>query len=263
MIFKKALLAFSMIPFLVSCNTNSSIAGTYGFQMGKEAGTHFGFFLELTDNTYTAADVTEEGLKECILSLSVRNGKEEEGSTAIKDIMALFTDDEEGASLKGFYKLTNEVNKQGETRLMMGLSFSYIVERIRGIYESSTEEQPPEMLDKIEQLGHKESVQKLLYATYKKDMVNVYVPVSIEDAVYQLYWYGVDLQIYYTDPNDVTTLEIGIEDVTVHEFGTEPTADEIAAINQTYEAKHNAMEIINCSTTFRSFHQLKMGLAKK
>ena len=90
---------------LTSCST-SSIAGLYGFQMGKEAGTHFGFFLELTDNTYTAADVTEEGLKECILSLSVRNGKEEEGSTAIKDIMALFTDDEEGASLKGFYKLS-------------------------------------------------------------------------------------------------------------------------------------------------------------
>ena len=260
--FKKALLTFSMIPFLASCNANSSIAGTYGFQMGKEAGTHFGIFLELTDNTYTATDVSEEGLKEFNISLNIKNGKEEEDSSAVKDILAWFGD-EEGASFKGYYKVTDEKNKEGETLLILGLSFTYLIDRIKESYEAQMGEPLPDEVNDLVALGDEELVHKLLYATYKTNMVNIYLPVSISDAVYQLYWYGVDIQAYYTDPNDITTFTFGIEHSTVHDFGTKPTAEEVATINETYPEKHNGMSFMEVEENYRVFHQLKMGLSKK
>lgn len=57
--------------FLMSCNTNS-IAGVYGFQLGKESGTHFGLYLELKDSLFETTDpaLVDKNYKNFDLGLS-------------------------------------------------------------------------------------------------------------------------------------------------------------------------------------------------
>ena len=59
-------LLFTTALLLSACN-KKSIAGIYGFQMGKEKGTHFGIFLKLTDKYITLSSQPEETkkYKEC------------------------------------------------------------------------------------------------------------------------------------------------------------------------------------------------------
>ena len=100
---KKALLFTTLIPSLVACNT-SSIAGTYGFQLGKESSTHFGVYLKLTDKAYVPTDeqdlgdekfkqfnmtVTANGLKENVVNQCIH--MKVSGSSFI--FMVLYVDD--------------------------------------------------------------------------------------------------------------------------------------------------------------------------
>ena len=75
---KKILSLLFLTPLVISCN-NNSMAGTYKFQMGKEKGTHFGLFLELKDNPYTAYEDVKD-CKELELSFDASFATEELGS---------------------------------------------------------------------------------------------------------------------------------------------------------------------------------------
>ena len=81
----------------------------------------------------------------------------------------------------------------------------------------------------------------------------MYIPVSFDDVYYQLYWYGKDIKI------NIEQFDISIVDVTPHDLGTHPKAEEIEAINKTFETEHQGCLI----STFRDFNQVKMGLIKK
>ena len=59
---KTSIFLVSLLSLLTSCG-NKSIAGTYGFQMGKEKGTHFGFSLTLTEEASTIEGVPSDAKK--------------------------------------------------------------------------------------------------------------------------------------------------------------------------------------------------------
>ena len=73
--FKKLLLLGMMLPLATSCGFNGDISGTYGFQLGKETGTHFGLFLALSNDPYLPAEgdqtVYEDGLKKFNFSVFI------------------------------------------------------------------------------------------------------------------------------------------------------------------------------------------------
>ena len=130
---KRTLLFLATLPMLFSCANNGSIAGLYGFQLGKESGTHFGVFLNLTDKKYTPSEQDDgdfEGYKNFTFSMSVKmQGSDEESSKAIESVLDYFKDETGTARIPGYYKLTNELNSYKEARIRLGLSFSYIVEK--------------------------------------------------------------------------------------------------------------------------------------
>ena len=49
---KKALTLGCLLPLITSCGKNP-VVGTYAFQMGKEKGTHFGLYLDLSNDDFT------------------------------------------------------------------------------------------------------------------------------------------------------------------------------------------------------------------
>ena len=263
--FKKIFAFIGMLPLLVACN-NSSISGVYSFQMGKEAGTHFGVYLNLKDEAYVSEQV-EAGFKKFDFSVNVKVGTEDiEGE--IEKILSYFADEKGNATVPGYYKLENKSDPKGESLLTIGLEFSYIVEKLAEITKEETGQDvinpDSEEINALNDIG---LIRRLLYATYGKNTVNFYIPVSISDALFQLYWYGTDVQAYYEDPQDISTLKFQVVDSTIHDFGTTPTEEEIAVINETYPAKHTAISFFTAgeadASSYRIFHQVKLGLTKK
>lgn len=249
---KKALLLTSMIPLLASCST-SSIAGTYYFQMGKEQGTHFGVYLYLTDEAYIpeeGEDIGNESFKKFTFDASFQFPTEEEGSAseAIESILKYFPN-----GIPGYYRLTDEKNPKGEQRIKVGINYHDVYDTFKQIYKDTAGEDFPVEEEELETLNNSAVIQSLLYTTYKDSTVNMYIPVSFDDVYYQLYWYGKDVKI------NIEQFEINIVDVTPHDLGTHPKAEEIEAINKTFETEHQGCMI----TTFRDFNQVKMGLIKK
>lgn len=250
---KKLLILGSMLPLITSCGKNS-IAGTYAFQMGKEKGTHFGLFMNLSDDPYTEQDGLT-GYKQMTFSFNVSfpEGDSEQTQDEMKSILDFFKDEDGNFSLNGYYKLGDERNKAGEQRLIIGFYFFYMLEKFEEVYESTEEELPESTKTALNILNNSDLIQSIMYATYTSDGVNAYIPVSLEDVYYQLYWYGYDIQI------DAETTDIKLVEVYQHDFGTNPTKDDVAEINKTFEADHKGMMF----TTYRAFNDLKLTLLKK
>ncbi len=241
-----------MIPLLVSCGT-SSIAGTYYFQLGKEQGTHFGVYLYLTDEAYIPEqneDIGDESFKKFTFDASVQFPNTEEGSTAeaIENILKYFPD-----GIPGYYRLTDEKNSKGESRIKVGINYHDVYDTFKQVYKDITGEDFPIEEETLELLNNSMIVQSLLYTTYKDNTVNMYIPVSIDDVYYQLYWYGVDIQV------NLEQFDIKVVDVTKHDLGTHPKPEEVKAINADFATTHQGCVF----TSFRDFNQVKMGLMKK
>ena len=156
--------------------------------------------------------------------------------------------------MDGYYKLLDEKNKQNENRLSIGLGFEYIFDFFLDAYKSSTESDlPDDKKEQLDKLNNNDLIQSIIYATYLKTDINFYVPVSADDAYYQLYWYGYDIQI------NEETYEMNIVNTPKHEFGSSPTKEEVAAINENFASEHAGMTY----TSYRSFNVLKLTLMKK
>lgn len=263
--FKKTLLFILMLPLLIGCNTNS-IAGRYVFQMGKETGTHFNVTLDLKNEEYKTETFTEPDYKKFDFSVNIKMGTEEIEEGSVYQILSYFADATGTALIPGYYKVTDEKDIKGEQLLKIGLEFSYIVNKAREIYKDKNgEDLPEEVSEGVDALNNSELIQNLLYTSYKENMVSFHIPVSFADALLQLYWYGVDIQVYYTDPDDVTTLEFGVVDVEPHDYGSTPTQEDVNEINKTFPDKHNALSgfIELKDNKYRPFHQVKLGLSKR
>lgn len=245
----KLLIIPLLSTFLAGC-ASSSIAGQYVFQMGKTKGSHFGIYLTLTDevvkdesqatigkklsfqfalmsgtdtpqveaNAETAAQV--EATKALGQSLIRAANKDPEIPSDIGDF-----------SLVGYYVHNPELvqkDDEGNDIIPVGVS-SIKYTTTDGKEESIDVPIPPS------------SVEKIVYNTYSGNTFTLVTPVSITDALLQIYWYGYDFENF--------------EEVTPHAVGTSPTDEEVNEINKTYPDKHSGKK-------FRKFHKLHMGLTK-
>ena len=262
------------IPTLLSCNA-ASIAGTYSFQLGKEEGTHIGVYLNLTDNEYKKDEaeqkILEDGLKDFTISLSYKMPDGEGTASAINDILEIFVDKTGKAVIPGYYKRTGSLTKNGEDILKFGFNFDYMVdkfvdvfnkERAEGTDPISREDFQP-ILDTLYTETAVRVIQSIAYSTYKENAVNIYIPVSLDDAYYQLYWYGVDVKINLSLDVGVPLIEFDTS-IPQHDFGTKPTKEDIDKINETFKEDHKDCELpgFNVYDSYRGFNQVKLTLTK-
>lgn len=248
-------LLFTASMLLTACNKNG-IAGKYGFQMGKEQGTHFGIFLELKNNYVTLdsePDVTNK-YKECIYSFTIKQGGdgESESVTSLVELIGIFLGQESKdiITVPGYYYQGSHIGKSKEFELKMGIDFKFLKERLDNLDDNDDLEFPVLSPDTVE---------KIVYTKYAKDMVTMYIPVSEQDIIFQLYWYGIDITYNETDGLDFDTT------LPAHPVGSHPTKEEVAEINQTYGAAHTELSnVLGIDlSSYRDYYTLAMGLIKQ
>ena len=251
---KKIITTLCLFPLLVSCGKNS-ISGTYAFQMGKEKGTHFGLYLDLFDDAYTEHEEVVNCKKmNFSFNASFPTGSGEETQEEIGSVLDTLKDENGNYVLDGYYKLEDVRNKLGEQKLTLGFSFLYIVNTIEDLYKDAMGEDLPENAKQtLELLNNLDFIESIVYATYVKGEVNLYIPVSMDDVYYQLYWYGYDVRIREED------YSVELVNVTKHDFGSVPTEDDVASINQTFAQDHEGLKY----TSYRAFNDLKLTLILK
>lgn len=253
---KTSLTIIGILPFVIACNSKS-IAGTYGFQLGKVNGTHFGLFLELTDKPYEG----NSEFKNMYLSYNIAMGGSDDGdmmSGLFEDISALFKNEDDQVSIPGYYKLTDDMTKNREKLLKVGIGFDYFYDRFKKYYKESTNEDlSDDAKASFEKLNNNELIESIVYVTYQSGVVNVNVPVSFEDIYYQIYWYGFDIQI--TIDEETLFPFVDIVEVEKHQFGSHPTKEQVAAINEHFKENHEGLFF----TSYRDYHALKLGLNKQ
>ena len=223
--FKKTLSFFGLLPLLVSCAGNSYY-GEYSFQMGKSKDTHIAVTLELTKEKYTSTDGEEKGEK-FSLGFDMMTSDVDDGfSELLKELTPLI----------GYYKVDKKTKVNDEASLKIGIN-------LLGEYEV-----PQTITDAI------------FVASISSTAVNFYLPVSLEDLRYQLYWFGYDLS-----GDNIAAAISGDEDIKDpivlpddqhHPLDVHPTKADIDKINETYPDSHDG-------ELFRDYHVLKLGLLKK
>ena len=252
---KKALTLGCLLPLITSCGKNP-VVGTYAFQMGKEKGTHFGLYLDLSNDDFTGNEKIV-GYKKMNFSFNVSfpEGDSEEMVQVISTFLGFLKEENsDDYTVDGYYQITDEKNKSGEKRMKVGFSFDYLLDTVLELYKSikgsDLSEEQQEIIDSFNDVSLIESV---IYTTYATNEVNMYIPVSMEDLYYQLYWYGYDIKI------NAETYDVNVVKVTQHDAGTIPTKEEVDAINETFIADHEGMKFL----TYRAFNVLKLTLIKK
>ena len=223
--YKKLLVLSSLFPLLASCAGNS-YHGTYSFQMGKDKDTHIAVSLDLTKERYVSPiDNLDKGEKFSISFDMKTSDVEDVYSQILKEI----------TPLEGYYSVDKKVKVDEGNRLNIGIN-------LLGEYEV-----PQTITDAI------------FVANITSNTVNFFLPVSLDDLRYQLYWYGYDLS-----GENIMEAIMGDEDIEDpiasvdgrHSLDIHPTKEEIAKINEHYPDTHGGDE-------FRDYHVLKLGLLKK
>lgn len=253
---KTPLLLVAISSLLTSCST--TIAGTYGFQLGKDKGTHFGIFLKLTDAKYKNTNPETEidpRAKKCRYTFSVNLGDNGDDTSELDNIIAALVEtfaDDGKFSINGYYYENGKPAKDGTVELKIGIDFTALA---KAIDQDSGIEINENDLPTI----NPDIIEKVIYTTYKNAVVTINIPVSEADVLYQLYWYGLD--ITYTEADG---LQFGDSPYGEHAPGTHPTPEDVTAINETYDYKaaHEGfsqefgIELGN----YRDYYTLAMGL---
>lgn len=261
----KALLITAMLASLAltSCG-EQSYHGTYQFQMGKLNASHIGIYMDLTKDKI---DVEYDGQKTTMEKFTLRFSAPDSAEQAAETtgiaggMIALL---EEGIS--GGYRIDDiEGETSDHIALVPVIDLNKIMNMVENEEESSSEPQASTSEESSSESDYtipSEFVDDVLIAKYHKDTIEVTVPVSLTDLMFQLYWYGFDI----CDP-------LGEYELTPHEHGTHPTKEDIAKINETYNSegrllKHYDLDaIVKYKSVFkvveyRDFNQLTMTLQR-
>ena len=223
----KKILPLSAIAMLLTSCKPYDYSGTYSFMMGKQKEAHVGIKLVLS-NEYADPDNHDIGKKfELTLDsdLTPNSEKSEEEKSETQGDLGDF-------SLDGSYVVTN---RKTEDR-------NYVVNIFIGeidAEESSSFDDFPIIL-----------LNEIVLAEINKSEVVMTIPISIKDAIFQLYWYGYDFSL--------ETLEF--VEVEKHEHGTHPTKEQVEEINKTYPSTHS---LFGFELEYRDFDNLTMGLKKE
>ena len=217
---KKSSLLLGIVPLLLSCSGNSPY-GEYLFQMGKSKDTHMGVSLKLTKDDYDEND-KDKG-KKFELRIDLSSTESDNDFTAILAAVTPIT---------GYYKIDKTKKVYKETRLDVGLT-------LLGEYEIPQE------------------ITNLLFvASLTASTVNFYLPVSLDDLEFQLYWCGFDTNLASIFDDESESEDPFVSPDGVHDIDVHPTQEQINAINEHYPDQHNGK-------TFRDYHVLKLGLTKQ
>lgn len=238
---KSKFLILPLLGFFLAGCSSSSIKGEYVFQLGKDKGTHFGIYLNLTDDL--AYNEEQELLgKKYTLDFALQGMAPENGGAA-----ELFAAKDLGNNIKKAAEPSYDPSKADNDFALEG----YYVHNpdLKNLDSEGNEIIPigiTKLVDKEDGSSadipiSEELVEKILYSTISDSTFTLVIPVSFEDILLQIYWYGYDIR----------TLSL----VTPHKVGSNPSQAEIDEINKTYPDSHGGEK-------FRAFHKLHMGLTK-
>lgn len=207
-----------LLPFLTSCGEVPYV-GEYVFQMGKSKDTHIGVSLKLSDEQFDLEDKEKGDKFELNIDLTTSSSVESDFVNLLKALNPI----------TGFYTVMDTEKVYDGTRLNLGISL-------------------------LGEVDVPVSLTQLLFvANIDPNMVNFYLPVSMTDLIYQLYWYGYDIDMAkYIEDQSVNPLDTPEGK---HPVGTHPTQADIDQINTHYATDHN-------DKVFRDYHVLKLGLTK-
>ena len=257
---KTPLLLVAISSLLTSCST--TIAGTYGFQLGKDKGTHFGIYLKLTDAKYKNTNPETEidpRAKKCRYTFSVNLGDNGDDTSELDNIIAALVEtfaDDGKFSINGYYYENGKPAKDGTIELKIGIDFTALIDKL---IEESGEAIPEDAFPTIDP----DTIEKIIYTTYKNAVVTINIPVSEADVLYQLYWYGLD--ITYTEADGIKFTDYSeTAPERCHAPGTHPTPEDVTTINETYNYKAEHQEFSEKFDielgNYRDYYTLAMGL---
>ena len=193
--------------------------------------------------------------KKCRFSFSAKlsEGGESEFENILEALVELFGDDDGRLSINGYYYEGEKVN-HNTTELKFGIDFTFLYDIFDGFGIADLVDDLPTVPS--------DAVEQVIYSTYSNNTVTLYIPVSEEDLILQLYWYGHN--ITYSEPEGFKITELPEE--RHHLPGTHPSPDEVAEINDVYNfaADHAGLaEKYNLDlAAYRDYYTLAMGLLK-
>lgn len=253
-------LSAACLMAMTACS-GSRVTGTYSFQMGRDKGVHAKASMNLSDKevTYTSEGgaVTDLG-KEFRLTLELQTKSDptpaeetpaqEETSEGIdynQIIEMLYELLGDGTAVLGYYRVGDYVKEDLRTIALGFVPSDELEELIKKILEAPEDEEITITPDMTE---------KLVYSTIDPKALYLTIPVSRQDLLFQLYWYGYD--IYMTE--EILPYIETLPEERRHSVGSHPTSDQVAEINNfdDYKAHHP-------NVTFRDYHTLTIGLLKE
>ena len=275
---KRLLLGLAMIPLALTSCGSKGYEGTYSFQMGKQSGAHVTTSMELTSESYLI-DGKESGKRMSLYGQmqmgSASSGNSSADSSAASSSVSSSEEYDislldlvtnllaKGVTVNGYYRV-GDATSDGRNNLHIGFNLD-IIKSLFGI----------ESLPSIDS----SVVEQFIYCQIDSNKIYMQIPVSFTDLQYQLYWYGHDIPNLYEfdhldsigdlfpdgdssedsqSSGDASSSSSSVEpvDPLAHPVGTKPTAEDIAAINETYPQTHNG-------TKYRMFHTVSVGLTRQ
>ena len=247
---------------LTSCG-KESYYGTYQFQMGKKTDAHIGIYMDLTgDNIEVELDGEKTNMEKFNLKLSIpEQTTPEENASLVGGLLTFFED-----GLFGGYKIQYIQEKdENHLTLVPVIDLNKLMEFVAEKTGEETSSSSGESSSQEEFVIPSDFIDDVLIATYKGEKIDVTVPVSLNDLMFQLYWYGFDI----FDPTEEYPLE-------KHEKGTHPTEEDIKKINETFNSderllkhydldalvKYKAALVPAPVLEYRDFNQLTMTLSR-
>lgn len=251
---KVKLFPLMLLPLVLSSCGKRGFLGTYSFQLGRNSGTHFGVFATTTTKAYTYVD--DDGQVITMPDSKLMKIRLNLGGSSVGGILDDLNIND--VTIKTYYSIGKKLS--GDLGNVLNFGFN-IKEVLDAILPSSSEEPDPSGLVRNDDNPDEEDpavtipediydinptqTAKFVYSTISKTTLVFNIPVSMDDLLYQLYWYGLDL-------NDLES------ELVEHPAGTHPTTEDIKYIN---EELHYADSHDNKS--FRDFHTLSLSLTKK
>ena len=255
--YKKFLVGSLLLAMSLTSCGKSEYHGSYAFQMGKKGTAKVGSTMDLTQEKITVkVDEKDQQFEKFDITLEVPEDAEG-GDDITSTIFDLFGDN----GLSGGYKIDYD-DEMPDPKINL-----YPVIEIPGDIlngggeegegEGSSSSDPESSSSSVTPLViDSRFIDDIMIAVIKGKTINVTVPVSLNDLMFQLYWYGFDL----FDPLELKPLE-------KHDHGTHPTKEEIDKINETYTAEHFDLDAffkyqVVREIKYRDYYTLTMGLAK-
>lgn len=285
---------------LTACSP-SEIYGTYSFKLGSTPESMVGIELLLTKEVLESAKqetssgyTTNQGVYgvKRVLDFHVYSGDGQTSkldvltdlviSVAGYDILETFTRDEIREILatilgeeksNAYYSIDEKITKDKGHRMRIGLSFEKIIEII-------TDPAMKEFLKELFSTLTEVLLEAIAVSFINGNSIKITLPVSIDDLLYQICWYGIFIAYNPLDPTDVKVYNLNNpeelpagcktlpgadgEQAFQDRVGTVPYVSAKRGIDEVQEMNDNFAPLFDQYLyTFRAAHIISLGLQKE